>query len=177
MSKTLIAFLCSISIFFFNFQSYFCDSYLISRKLQEKIKENFFNSQLKYKALEEEISQSTHWPPVSSTTDLVEVFQRMDSAVSADIDRTSLMSSLADSASETGSLRIKNIESVGTLDTQGSMTTLDTQGSMATLDTPGSMDTLDTQISTVDDEAQLIETGVDNPGFVEDSHSTTTTNL
>ncbi|XP_076086537.1 polyamine-transporting ATPase 13A3-like isoform X3 [Mytilus galloprovincialis] len=203
-------------------ESYFCDSYLISRKLQEKIKENFFNSQLKYKALEEEISQSTHWPPVSSTTDLVEVFQRMDSAVSADIDRTSLMSSLADSASETGSLRIKNIESVGTLDTQGSMatldtqgsmttldtqgsmttldtqgsmttldtqgsmatldtqgsmTTLDTQGSMATLDTPGSMDTLDTQISTVDDEAQLIETGVDNPGFVEDSHSTTTTNL
>ncbi|CAG2250705.1 Probable cation-transporting ATPase 13A3,Probable cation-transporting ATPase W08D2.5,Probable cation-transporting ATPase 13A4,Cation-transporting ATPase 13A2 [Mytilus edulis] len=176
-------------------ESYFCDSYLISRKLQEKIKENFFNSQLKYKALEEEISQSTHWPPVSSTTDLVEVFQRMDSAVSADIDRTSLMSSLADSASETGSLRIKNIESVGTLDTQGSMATLDTQGSMttldtqgsmatldtqgsmATLDTPGSMDTLDTQISTVDDEAQLIETGVDNPGFVEDSHSTTTTNL
>lgn len=147
------------SIFFFNFQSYFCDSYLISRKLQEKIKENFFNSQLKYKALEEEILQSPHWPPVSSTADLVEVFQRMDSAVSADIDRTSLMSSLADSASETGSLRIKNIESGATLDTQGSMATLDTQ------------------ISTVDDEAQLIETGVDNPGFVEDSHSTTTTNL
>lgn len=109
--------------------------------------------------MEEEISQSPHWPPVSSTADLVEVFQRMDSAVSADIDRTSLMSSLADSASETGSLRIKNIESGATLDTQGSMATLDTQ------------------ISTVDDEAQLIETGVDNPGFVEDSHSTTTTNL
>ncbi|XP_063410293.1 polyamine-transporting ATPase 13A3-like isoform X2 [Mytilus trossulus] len=140
-------------------ESYFCDSYLISRKLQEKIKENFFNSKLKYKALEEEISQSPHWPPVSSTTDLVEVFQRMDSAVSADIDRTSLMSSLADSASETGSLRIKNIESTGTLDTQGSMATLDTQ------------------ISTVDDEAQLIEAGVDNPGFEEDTHSTTTTNL
>ncbi|CAC5407094.1 Probable cation-transporting ATPase W08D2.5,Probable cation-transporting ATPase 13A3 [Mytilus coruscus] len=145
-------------------ESYFCDSYLISRKLQEKIKENFFNSQFKYKALEEEISQSPHWPPVSSTSDLVEVFQRMDSAVSADIDRTSLMSSLADSASETGSLRIKNMESTATLDTQASMATLDTQ------------------ISTVDDKAQLIEDGVDNPGFEEDqpdigSYSTTTTNL
>ncbi|XP_052082526.1 polyamine-transporting ATPase 13A3-like isoform X6 [Mytilus californianus] len=143
-------------------ESYFCDSYLISRKLQEKIKENFFNSQFKYKALEEEICQSPHWPPVSSTTDLVEVFQRMDSATSVDIDRTSLMSSLADSASETGSLRIKNMEITATLDTQASMATLDTQ------------------TSTVDDEAQLVEDGVDNPGFEEDQpdiglHSTTTT--
>lgn len=99
-------------------EQYFCDSYFVSRKLQDKIKQRLFNTQYKYKALEEEISESQDWPPISATTGLLDVFQRMDSAASVDYDRTSLLSSLADSASETGSLRDHQFHD---LDTQKSL--------------------------------------------------------
>jgi heme oxygenase len=93
------------------FQNYICDSHFVSRDLQDKLKKKLFNSQYKYKALEEEIVQSKHWPPVSSWSGLADVFQRLDSAQTIDHDRTSLMSSLADSASETGSIHIEHVES------------------------------------------------------------------
>ena len=139
------------------FQNYICDSNFVSRDLQDKLKKKLFNSQYKYKALEEEIVQSKHWPPISSSSGLADVFQRLDSAQTIDHDRTSLMSSLADSASETGSIHIENVEYEAAQREVGGPV--------------NDMPTLDSQISLVDDDATLIiddENGTDNLGYYQD---------
>lgn len=146
-------------------ENYICDSHYVSRELQDKLKMKLFNSQYKYKALEEEIVQSKHWPPVSSSSGLADVFQRLDSAQTVDHDRTSLMSSLADSASETGSIHIENVEFEATQREEGGPFNA---AQREVGESVNDMPTLDSQISLVDDDATLIiddENGTDNLGY------------
>ncbi|KAK3088339.1 hypothetical protein FSP39_017880 [Pinctada imbricata] len=86
-------------------EEFIIESHFVKETLQCWLEDIFSNSLYQYEILENEISSTKTWPPVSSHESLADVFIRMDSHQVRDFDQSSLLSSLLDSASETQSIR------------------------------------------------------------------------
>ncbi|XP_021372872.1 probable cation-transporting ATPase 13A3 isoform X2 [Mizuhopecten yessoensis] len=80
-------------------ETFIIDSYFVTWKLQESVEKCCKSSTFHYNVLEDEIKDTPHWPPISHSSSLAQVFGRMDSVPTTlnEADQASLSGSLLDS--------------------------------------------------------------------------------